>query len=166
MNRRKPLINLITLLTLVPLLISLPTEIATASPGIAFNCNYDSTWEEIDYEVKGGEEGVTYTVEGSASGAIKLSEAPEDLTGPDDSADVDLECVSKGKGCVTLTFKKGNEVKSSCTHCFTCSKSGATPKFMQVSIPSFTQWGLVALGVLLACVLVWLLVQPSGIILD
>jgi len=104
--------------SLSALLIVLCARGATGDPmGVAFNCELDAAFREIYYELLGGEEGVTYTVNAVASGCIKLTEAPPDLTGENDTNDVSIECTCEGPGSVTLTLKKNGETIGSCTMC-------------------------------------------------
>jgi hypothetical protein len=92
----------------------------------AFNCTLDTDFDEIDYELLGGDADQEYVVRAFSGGCAQITEAPPNLTGADDSADMSIACKAGcvGDGNVTLTFSKNGTEIARCTVGITCDGDG------------------------------------------
>ncbi len=146
---------------LLTALVVLCAQPAAADPmAETFNVSYDAAFKEIDYSLKGGDDGQTYEVTAVGTGCIEVTEAAPDLTGPTDNDDVSISCISpSGTGSVTLKFYKGpvsnNILLFTVTLNFKCDKD-CNILAMSGTGPTLSSWGMIILLMLLLASGVWI----------
>jgi len=125
----------------------------------SFTVTFDDAFDELDYSLAGGDNGVVYPVTALASGGVTVG-VPPNLTGPADSKSVSVSCSQPdGSGTVTLKIYKVSVSPANLlyeiTYAFEC-KGGVLTGYL---IPTLSEWALIALAVLMLGLLTYYIVR-------